>query len=75
MKMKKADQVSWAVDDVSRWRKAVKCKTSIGDSGGEGNLGEAQAYCPRGKVNKMMEASSFDVREGTPPGTMDPVTS
>jgi hypothetical protein len=44
---------------------------SIGDSGGEENLGKAQAYCPRGKVNKMMEASSFDVREGTPPGATE----
>jgi hypothetical protein len=46
MKMKKADQVSWAVDDVSRRRKAVKLKTSIGDSGGEENLGKAQAIVP-----------------------------
>jgi hypothetical protein len=55
MKMKTADQVCWALDDVSSRRKAVRRKTSIGDSGREENLGEAQAYCPRGIDNRMLK--------------------
>ncbi len=62
--MKMAGQVSWAIDGVSRRRKAseiVRRPSAI--QAEKKNVGEAQAYCPQGVVNRMMKQADLTSEE------------